>query len=88
MYVLSDTSSHRQGFSNYARKRIMDIHGALPQDVDVYGAMLLPASVMAQFVSIFLQNLMRITSKRLHARSFTDREAALSWLNQMREIHS
>ena len=83
-FVLSDTSAKEQGFSNYARTRVNSINESIPPGMAVYTAMLFPSSVISQFITLFVGNLMRMTSKDLHTRMFNDRDEALAWLNAMR----
>ena len=84
VYIIGDVSNKDQELSNYARRKLSAFHDSLPDNVPVYGAMIVPMTVMAQDTTMYVESLLRMTSKRVEARMFTNLEPAIAWLNEMR----
>ena len=88
VFMLTTSAVEEQGFSRYAQKRVEGVLNAVPNNFPVYAAMVFPPGIISQFVSVFLNSMMRRSAKQIRAEMFTDREHAITWLNHMRARHN
>jgi hypothetical protein len=78
---LHDLRAPAQGLSPYARRRVMDILAAIPDDRPTYTAILLPHTFVNRIIMMFVRT-RPFRQKQHDVRVFNTQEDALAWLRE------